>query len=551
MLRGLMMDRPLMVSHLISLAADVHHEQEIVSSTVEGGLHRYGYPDAAKRIARLANALIAMGIRPGDRVATLAWNGYRHFELYFAISGIGAVCHTINPRLFPEQIVYIASHAADRVLFYDATFAPFIPKLRPKLPKDMRCVAMADREHMPAVEGLEDSLCYEDLLAAASDTFEWPEFDENAAAGLCYTSGTTGEPKGALYSHRSHVLHALFVVASMPKLFHSGARILPVVPLFHVNAWGLPYAAPLAGVSLVFPGPRLDGASLFDLMEREQVHSSWGVPSVWLGLIDEMRRRGRKPAGLEHVVIGGSAAPRPMIEAFEREFGVDVVHAWGMTEMSPIGTVAELTPRQKALPLDERITLKLSQGHRVFGVETKIVDDEGRRQPHDGAAIGELFVRGPAVIAGYFDNEAASRRAIDGEGWFGTGDVARITSDGFLHLVDRTKDLVKSGGEWISSIEIESVAAACEGVAACAVIGAAHDKWLERPLLIVVARPGVRPTREAILARIAETVARWQVPDDVIFVDSLPMTATGKVSKLTLRTMYGEHYRMGAGQPAA
>jgi fatty-acyl-CoA synthase len=537
MLKGLMMDRPLSIPTIIDYAAEIHPEGEIVSVATEGGIHRATYRTTRARVAQLAHALGAMGVEPGDRIATLAWNGYRHLELYYAISGIGAVCHTINPRLFPEQLAYIVNHAGDRILFFDLTFAPLVARMRASFPQELAYVAMTGRETMPDQPGLEDCLCYEDLIADRPETIDWPDLDENAAAGLCYTSGTTGEPKGALYSHRSNVLHAMTSVIGAARAFGPERRILPVVPLFHVNAWGLPYSAPLSGSSLVFPGAKLDGASLFDLMDNERVHNAWGVPTVWLGLLNEMALRGRKPAALSQVIIGGSAAPLPMIEAFERDYGIEVCHGWGMTEMSPIGTIGMLTPQMERLPPAERFALKTRQGRRLFGVEMKIVDSEGRELPKDGEAAGELFVRGPSVASGYFENAAASAQALDAAGWFGTGDVAKITPDGFLQVVDRAKDLVKSGGEWISSIDLENSAMGCPGVAQCAVIAVAHPRWGERPLLVVVPAAGQELKKEAVLAYLSDKVARWQVPDDVLFVESLPMTATGKVSKLELRRL--------------
>ncbi|MFO1172234.1 MAG: long-chain-fatty-acid--CoA ligase [Hyphomicrobiaceae bacterium] len=532
MLNGLMMERPLLISDIIRYAADVHPDGEVVSAAVEGGIHRYTYRDSLARISQLAHALRAQGIGPGDRVATLAWNGYRHFELYYAISGIGAVCHTINPRLFPEQIIYITHHAKDKVLFTDLTFVPLIEKLRDKLPKDMRTVVMTDRAHMP-VTG--DHLCYEDMLAGQPADYDWPTFDERTASGLCYTSGTTGEPKGALYTHRSSFLHSFGVLVPNRSSFGPGIKVLPVVPLFHVNAWGLPYSSPMSGTTLVFPGAKLDGASLFDLMDGEGVDASWGVPTVWQGLLAEMVKRGRGPKGLKMIFIGGSAAPLPLIQAFERDFGVEMMHGWGMTEMSPVGTCSQMSPAEKRLPPEEQWKLKQSQGRRLYGVDLKILDENGNRLPHDGKASGELHVRGNTVISGYFENEKASREAFDKEGWFRTGDIATISPSGRLMIVDRSKDLIKSGGEWISSIDVENAAMACPGVATCAVIGIAHPKWDERPLLVVVAKEGQTADKQAILDVLATKIAKWQVPDDVVFVQALPLTATGKVSKKDLR----------------
>jgi fatty-acyl-CoA synthase len=537
MLNGLMMERPLLISDMIRYAAEDHPDAEIVSSTVEGSLHRYTYEDSLARISQLAHALRAQGIRPGDRVATLAWNGYRHFELYFAISGIGAVCHTINPRLFPEQIIYITHHANDRILFSDLTFLPLIERLRDKLPRDLRYGVMTDRSHMPENAG--GLLCYEEMVAGEPTNYDWPSFDERTAAGLCYTSGTTGEPKGALYTHRSTVLHSFYVALGNRTAFELGRKVLPVVPLFHVNAWGVPYAATLSGTSLVLPGPKLDGASLFDLMDTERVYASWGVPTVWQGLLAEMTKRGRAPNGLKEIFAGGSAVPLALIQAFERDFGVEITQGWGMTEMSPIGTCTRLSPHQRELPIEQRWALKAKQGRRLFGVELKIVDGEGNRLPHDGEAFGDLYVRGNTVVSGYFDNAKASGEVIDAEGWFKTGDIASIDEQGFMSIVDRSKDLIKSGGEWISSIDIENSAMGCPCVATCAVIGVAHPKWDERPLLVVVAKDG-GATKETILDYLRPKVAKWQVPDDVVFVQSLPMTATGKVSKKDLRTQFAD-----------
>ena len=405
---------------------------------------------------------------------TLAWNGYRHFELYYAISGMGAVCHTINPRLSAEQMLYIIQHAGDRALCVDLTFVPLIEALAKHLPDGLRLILMTDRAHMP--DSKVDFLCYEELLDGQSTDYDWPVMDENDAAALCYTSGTTGNPKGALYSHRSTVLHAMQLALTIPRSLHEGARILPVVPMFHVNSWGLPYAAPIVGASLVMPGAKLDGASLWELMEAEQVTASWGVPTVWLGLRAEIDKRGQAPAALDQVVIGGSAAPRSMIEGFETR-GIDVCHAWGMTEMSPVGTHGQLSASMDGLDLKEKIDRKCKQGRRIFGVDLKIVDEAGARLPHDGKAVGELYVRGNGVISGYFNNPEASQAAMDAEGWFGTGDVASIDPHGFLYIQDRAKDLIKSGGEWISSIDLENIAMAHPKVANCAVIALPHPKW--------------------------------------------------------------------------
>jgi fatty-acyl-CoA synthase len=544
-MKGLMMDRPLRIADILTYAAEVTPEGEIVSVRTEGDIHRTTYAETHRRVAQLAHALRELGVRQGDRVATLAWNTHRHFELYYAISGIGAVCHTINPRLPPEQMSYIVNHAQDSILFLDTTFVPLVEKLMGHLPESLRYVVMTDRAHMPQTT-LPGAMVYEELLAGQPEAIDWPEFDENTAAGLCYTSGTTGVPKGALYSHRSTVLHAMMVGLGLPEALREGRRILPVVPLFHVNAWGLPYAAPLTGASLVFPGPALDGKSLFALMDREKVFSAWGVPTVWLGLLAEIREQGRVPEGFGDVVIGGSAAPRSMIAAFE-ELGVNVCHAWGMTEMSPVGTQGNLPLAMKDAPLEEKLRLKSKQGRRIFGVELKIVDDQGNRLPHDGKATGELYVRGPAIISGYYENPEASAKAFDKEGWFATGDIASIDPAGYLEIRDRAKDLIKSGGEWISSLDLENVVMSYPGVANCAVIAVPHPKWGERPLLVVVPKEGAKPEPGELIALLGQHFAKWQLPDDVVFVEALPLTATGKVSKLTLREQFAHHKLPDAG----
>ena len=536
-MKGMMMHRPLRIADILTFAAEVYPDSEIVSVRTEGDLHRTNYRETAGRVAQLAHALQAMGVGFGERVATLAWNGYRHLELYYAISGIGSICHTINPRLSAEQMTYIVNHAEDRVIFVDLTFVPILEKLKDALPANLVFVIMTDRAHMP--ENSLNALCYEELLHGQPATFDWPEFDENTAAGLCYTSGTTGDPKGALYSHRSTVLHTLIVPLSMPGVFAPGRKILPVVPLFHVNAWGTPYTAPISGATLVYPGPKLDGPSLFELMDREKVWSAWGVPTVWLGLLNEIDKQGRPPEGFGHMVVGGSAAPRPMVEKFEN-LGVDVCHAWGMTEMSPIGTTGQQIAGMEAWPKDKLLDWKARQGRRVFNVEFKIVDEAGKRLPHDGKTVGELHVRGNTIVAGYFKNDAATAKAVDEEGWFGTGDVAHISADGILTITDRAKDLIKSGGEWISSLDLETIVMAHPKVANCAVVAVPHPKWEERPLLIVTPQ-GEPPAKEELIALLAQHLAKWQLPDDVVFVETLPLTATGKVSKLTLRQEFKDY----------
>jgi len=535
---GQMMQRPLLISDIITYAAEMYPDSEIVSVRTEGDIHRQTFAETNKRVAQLGNALRAHGIETGDRVATLAWNGYRHFELYYAISGIGAVCHTINPRLSVEQMIYIVNHAEDKVICVDTTFVPLLEAIKSHLPADLTYIIMTDRAHMP--DNSLDALCYEELLVGQPDSITWPEFDENTASGLCYTSGTTGNPKGALYSNRSTVLHALYVAMTVGPSIPPESKILPVVPLFHVSAWGVPYFAPLMGHSLIMPGGALDGPSLWKLMDDEKVTSAWGVPTVWLGLMAEIKAQGRKPTDFSHVVVGGSAAPRSMIEDFEKQ-DVNVVHAWGMTETSPLGTHGSMPSWVMEKPFDKMIDYKSLQGRRVFGVEIKIVDDQGNPLPHDGKSVGELYVRGNAVVSGYFKNEEATKAAMDADGWFGTGDVAIITPDSFLSLQDRAKDLVKSGGEWISSIDLENAAMAHPAIANCAVIAVPHPKWDERPVLMAVAAGDERPSLAEIQSLMGEHFAKWQLPDDLVWVEELPMTATGKVSKLTLRKNLGDY----------
>ena len=539
-MHGLRQDRPLLISSLIEHAGRYHPEAEIVSRTCEGAVVRTNYRETRKRVAQLANALLRMGIRPGDRVATLAWNTHRHFELYFAASGIGAVLHTVNPRLFPEQIDYIVNHAEGRALFFDITFADLIADLRPRLGRVELFVAMTDAGHMPAA--LDNIVAYEDIIAPEADTIIWPQFDERTASSLCYTSGTTGNPKGVLYSHRSTLLHSFTACASDGLKLSSADSVLLAVPLFHVNAWGIPYAAAMCGAKLVLPGPRLDGKSLFDLAVEENCNFSLGVPTVWLGLfkyLDETPGIDPSKLKLERVVIGGSAAPRAIIERFRRDHGVFVIHAWGMTETGPLSSIGNLLPKHRNLPVDRQVDVQILQGRAIYGVELKIVDGDGKELPQDGSVAGDLLVRGPWVTSGYFKAEGGP--SIDTEGWFATGDVAKIDADGYVQLTDRSKDVIKSGGEWISSIDLENAAMAHAAVQEAAVIGLPHPRWQERPLLIVVRKPGVELGRQEILDFLSERVARWWLPDDVVFVDELPHTATGKLQKMKLREQFREH----------
>jgi len=537
---GLMQDRPLLVSSLIEYAARYHPTVEIVSKTCEGATLRTNYANLRARAAKLAKALIRLGVKPGDRVATLAWNTHRHMELYFAVSGLGAVLHTVNPRLFPEQIDYIVNHAEDRVLFFDITFVDLIAKLRPKFATVQHLVAMTDTEHAP--DKLPGSLVYETLLDAETDDFEWPEFDERTASSLCYTSGTTGNPKGVLYSHRSTLLHSFIACSSDGLKLSSADSVLLVVPLFHVNAWGIPYAAAMCGAKVVLPGPSLDGKSLFDLAVQEKCNFSLGVPTVWLGFfkyIEDNPGLDLSAIKLQRVVIGGSAAPRAIIEKFHETFDTFTIHAWGMSETSPLGTIGNLLPKHRDLPLADQVSVQAKQGRAMYGVELRIVDEHGKPLPHDGAAAGDLKVRGPWVASGYFKGEGGT--VVDGEGWFATGDVATIDRDGYIQITDRSKDVIKSGGEWISSIDLENAAVAHPTVQEAAVIGLPHPKWQERPLLIIVRKPGTDPSREELLEFMSTRVAKWWLPDDVTFVDELPHTATGKLQKTKLREQFKHH----------
>ncbi|MBL0424098.1 3-(methylthio)propionyl-CoA ligase [Ramlibacter alkalitolerans] len=544
---GSMMQQPLLVSSLLAHAERHHGEQEVVSRRVEGDIHRYTYRDMAARTRQLANGIAALGVPAGGRVATLAWNGYRHLELYYAVSGSGAVLHTLNPRLHPDQLVWIANHAEDEVLFFDLSFLPLVEAAAPRLRTVRSFVAMTDRAHLPTQSTLPGLLCYEDLLATQSDRFEWPVFDENTASSLCYTSGTTGNPKGALYSHRSTLLHTY--ASALPDALNCSARdtILPVVPMFHVNAWGLPYAACMVGAKLVLPGPFLDGRSLYELFEAEGVTLSAGVPTVWQGLLAHVDAHDLGFSTMRRTVIGGSACPPAMMRAFQERHDVTVLHAWGMTEISPIGTVCTLKPRQAALPAEERLAIQARQGRAVFGVDLKITGTDGKELPHDGRSAGELMVRGPWVISRYFKDDGGDPLV---DGWFPTGDVATIDADGFMQITDRSKDVIKSGGEWISSIDLENIAMAHPDVAMAACIAARHPKWDERPLLVIVKKPGASLTREQLLASFEGRIARWWMPDDVVFVDAIPLGATGKMLKGVLRERFGEHLLSGQLQAA-
>lgn len=536
-LMGQMMQMPLMISSLLKHAARHCADTEIVSKRVEGDVHRYTYRDAELRARKLAQALARLGCQPGDRVGTLAWNGYRHFEIYYGTSGSELVCHTINPRLFPEQIAWIINDAEDRVLCFDLSFLPLVEKLAPGLSSVKHFVLMTDRAHMPAQTGIPGLLCYEELVEAEDGNYTWPEFDENTASSICYTSGTTGHPKGAVYSHRSTVLHAY--ASALPDAMGSSAQdvILPVVPMFHVNAWGLPYSGALVGAKLVLPGPHLDGKSLYELFESEKVTFSAGVPTVWLGLITYAKQNNLKFSTFKRTVIGGSACPPAMIRTLEDEFGVQVIHAWGMTELSPLGTLSKLKAKHLDLPLEAQRRILEKQGKVIYGIDMQITGDDGRPLPWDGQASGNLVVRGPWVIQSYFRRDESPLQ----DGWFPTGDVATIDPDGFMQITDRSKDVIKSGGEWISSIDLENIAMAHPAVHEAAAIACKHPKWDERPLLVVVRKPGQSLTREDMLAFYEGKIAKWQIPDDVVFVDEIPHTATGKIQKLKLREQFAAH----------
>jgi fatty-acyl-CoA synthase len=530
---GLMQDYPLLCHRIIEHAAKYHGTQEVVTRSVEGPIVRTNYKQIYERALKVSQMLQRDGIKFGDRVATIAWNTWRHLECWYGIMGIGAICHTVNPRLFPEQIAWIINHAQDRIVMTDITFVPILEKIADKLPSVERYVVLTDRAHMPQT-ALKNVVAYEDWIAEANGKLKWADFDENTAAAMCYTSGTTGDPKGVLYSHRSNVLHAL-IANNIDALGASAAdTMLPVVPLFHANSWGIAFSAPSMGTKLVFPGPNLDGASVFELLDTEKVTHTAGVPTVWLMLLQHISAKNLKLPNLRFVVCGGSAMPRSMIKAF-LDMGVTVRHAWGMTEMSPIGTLASLKPPFSKLAGDEQLDLLQTQGYPPFGVEMKITDDAGKELPWDGKTFGRLKVAGPAVSKAYF---RVSTDILDEDGFFDTGDVATIDPHGYMRITDRSKDVIKSGGEWISSIDLENLAVAHPAVAEAAVIGVHHPKWDERPLLIVQLKQGQKATREEILKFMEGKIAKWWMPDDVAFVEGIPHTATGKILKTALRDQF-------------
>ena len=541
-MQGLMQDWPLLIHRILDHAAIQHARRPVLSRSVEGPTHATTYAELRRRALRLAKRLDRDGIRRGDRVATLAWNTWRHLESWYGIAGIGAVYHTVNPRLFEDQIVYIVNHAGDRMMLLDLTFVPLVERLQERMPTVERYVVLTDAAHMPETR-LKGAVAYEDWIGEVDDDFAWAALDENEAAGMCYTSGTTGEPKGVVYSHRSNVLHAL--AANNPDYLGLSCRdvVMPVVPLFHANGWALALAAPMAGAGLVLPGPRLDGASIHGLLEEGRVTCTAAVPTVWLALLQHLDGTGATLSTLKRVVIGGSACPRAMTVAFETRYGVRVSHAWGMTEMSPLGSFCSIKPDYGDISGEALFDLKVKQGHPPFTVEFRITDDAGRNLPWDGTTFGRLKVRGPAVARAYYGRDEA---ILDAQGYFDTGDVATIDQYGTMHITDRSKDVIKSGGEWISSIEIENLAVGHPDVAEAAVIGIAHPKWDERPLLVVVPKEGRRPTKDELLAFLQGRIARWWMPDDVVLVDQIPHTATGKIQKTALRDLFKD-YRLPTG----
>ena len=529
---GLMQDWPLLCHKVIDHAGFFHGKREVISRSVEGPIHRTDYATVRRRSLQLAKRLEKDGIRMGDRIGTLAWNTWRHLEAWYGIMGCGAVYHTLNPRLFPQQIAWIMNDAEDRFLFVDITFMPIVEKIAPMVSSLEKVIVLTDAAHMPQTS-LPNVVPYEDWLAEVDDDYVWKDMDERSAAGMCYTSGTTGDPKGVVYSHRSNVLHSLLTVQPDAINLSSRDRLMPVVPLFHANGWGIALTSPMAGAALVMPGPGMDGKSIYDLLVTEKVTCTAAVPTVWLGLLQYMEKEGGKLPDLRSVVIGGSAAPRSMIKAFKEQYDVDVIHAWGMTEMSPVGTLGSLKPEYAKLDAEARYDIQMKQGHPPFGVEMKVTDDDNVQRPSDGKTFGRLKVRGPAVAKAYYKGRGAEQ--FDEDGWFDTGDVAHIDSEGYMQITDRSKDVIKSGGEWISSIDLENLAVGHPDVAEAAVIGVHHPKWDERPLLVVVRKEGRNPSKDDILGFMDGKIAKWWMPDDVVFVDAIPHTATGKIQKTTLR----------------
>ena len=537
-MRGLMQNFPLHESAILDHAKRHHGSREVISRSVEGPIHKTTYAEIHHRAKQCAQSLVKLGVKPGEVVATMAWNTWRHLEIWYGILGAGAVYHTLNPRLFPDQLRYIINHAEDKILFLDATFVPILENLADKLPKIQAYVIMAEKKAMPKTT-LKNALCYEDILSEQDGDFRWILTDENDAAGICYTSGTTGNPKGVVYSHRSNVLHTL--IAAMPDVLGPGNAdsVMPVVPMFHANAWGLAFLAPMVGAKMVMPGAKMDGESIYQLLDSEKVSFTAAVPTVWLMLLQYLEGSNRKLPHLKRVAIGGSAVPRSMIEKFDKDYGVTVSHLWGMTEMSPVGTTGSLRAHHGALDYDAQLDIRLKQGLAPFMVDMKITDDEDKELPWDGKTFGHLKVRGPAVAGAYLKGEGG--KIVDAESWFDTGDVATIDSEGYMQITDRSKDVIKSGGEWISSIEIENLAVGHPDVAEAAVIGLPHPKWDERPLLILVPKEGASPSAEEVRDYLKDKIAKWWLPDDVVLADEIPHTATGKIQKMALREKYQNH----------
>ena len=534
---GLMQDWPLLCHRIIDHAATYNAERKVISRSVEGPIHTTNYADLRKRALRVSQRLEKDGIRLGDRVATLAWNTWRHIEAWYGIMGIGAVYHTINPRLFPEQISWIANHAEDRVMMVDLTFVPLVEKLADKLSSIERYVILTGAAHMPST-ALKNAVPYEEWIAEVDGDFAWKSFDENTAAGMCYTSGTTGNPKGVLYSHRSNVLHSMMAAQQDAMGVSSRDVILPVVPMFHANCWGLALTTPMVGATMVMPGARLDGASIYELLDTYRVTFTAAVPTVWLMLLQHLEANNLKLPYLKKVVIGGSACPRAITQKFQDVYGVEVCHAWGMTEMSPLGTLGSIKPDYAALEGEAKLDIQVKQGHPPFMVEMKITDDRDRELPRDGKAFGRLKVRGPSVARAYFKEDGG---VLDRSGFFDTGDVATLDRYGYMQITDRSKDVIKSGGEWISSIEIENLAVGNPKVAEAAVIGVRHPKWDERPLLVLVLKEGQKATKSEMLSFLEGKIAKWWMPDDVVFVAEIPHTATGKIQKMALRERFKDY----------
>ena len=543
---GLMQDWPLLCHRIIDHAAIYHAERPVITRSVEGPIVETNYSEIRKRALKVAQALEKDGVKLGDRVATMAWNTWRHLEAWYGILGIGAIYHTVNPRLFAEQLVWIMNHAEDKVMILDLTFVPLLEKLADKLPTIKRYIVLTDKAHMPQTS-LPNAIAYEEWIGAVDGDFTWKSFDENTAAGMCYTSGTTGNPKGVLYSHRSNVLHAFMAALPDSKDLKATDVCLPVVPFFHANGWSLAFSTPMVGATFVLPGPKLDGASIYELLDKYKVTFTAAVPTVWLMLLQDLEKTGGKLPYLKKVVIGGSACPRAMTQTFQEKYGVEVIHAWGMTEMSPLGSLCTMKPEYAALQGEARLDVQMKQGHPPFGVEMKITDDAGKNLPWDGKVFGRLKVRGPAVARRYF--KAENEEILDDQGFFDTGDVATIDQHGYMQITDRAKDVIKSGGEWISSIDLENLAVGHPKVAEAAVIGVTHPKWDERPLLVIVLKKGEQATKQDILGFMQGKIAKWWMPDDVVFVDEIPHTATGKIQKITLRQQFRD-YRLPTTQAA-